>query len=612
MKYYRSHVLVSINDTSINAGVKDFIQALRAELAKTGLQEEINVLETGPLGFFGRGICLTVYPENINYQDLKTEDIPELVNEHFLKGRPVPRLMLDSDSKFSPKLNYDQRVVLRNSGIIDPENIDEYIGVGGYEAWEKALTQMQPMEIVEEVKASGLRGRGGAGFPAGIKWSFTAPLEAEQKYVVVNADEGEPGTFKDRLIMEGDPHQLLEGTMICARAVGATKAWIYIRGEYKLCIQRLEKAIAQAREYGILGKNIFDSGFDLDIEIKIGAGAYVCGEETALIESLEGNRGNPRWKPPFPGVEGLWRKPTVVNNVETFGNVPTIIRKGAEWFYSMGTEKSKGTKVFALTGDIRNTGLVEVPMGITLRELIFDVGGGIIGDGKFKAVQLGGPSGGCLTVDHLDVGVDYESLKERGAMMGSGGVIVMNDEKCMVNVAKFFMDFCVEESCGKCSPCRIGLKQMLEILERITSGKGREGDIEELQRLGESISKLSLCGLGQTAPNPVLSTIRYFREEYEAHIRDKSCSNKVCLDLMHFNIDKERCIGCSLCARKCPVTCITGSREEKYTIHQIECIKCGNCFDVCPVKAIDKIPGIHPDTAAHLDKLGKAIKSYED
>jgi len=400
--------------------------------------------------------------------------------------------------------------------------------------------------------------------------------------------------------------------MIAAYSMGASQGYFYIRAEYPLAIKRIKMAIEQAKEVGLMGENIFDSGFSFDAEVRTGAGAFVCGEEMALIHSIEGERGNPTPKPPYPAVQGLWGKPTVVNNVETIGNIPTIFRKGAEWFAGMGSEKSKGTKVFALTGDVKNTGLVEVPMGITLRELIFDVGGGMIGDHKFKAVQLGGPSGGCLTVDHLDTGVDYESLKERGAMMGSGGVIVMNDEKCMVNVAKFFMDFCVEESCGKCSPCRIGLKQMLEILERITDGYGREGDIEELQRLGESISKLSLCGLGQTAPNPVLSTIRYFRDEYESHIRDRSCATKVCNDLMHYDIDKDRCIGCSLCARKCPTVCITGSRDEKYTIHQTGCVKCGNCFDVCPVKAIDKVPGMHPEIVEHRAAVANAKNPYDD
>ena len=402
----------------------------------------------------------------------------------------------------------------------------------------------------------------------------------------------------DRSLLEGDPHRVLEGMMIAAYAIGAKNGYFYIRAEYPLAIKRIKMAIEKAKETGLLGKNIFGSEFSFEAEVRTGAGAFVCGEETALIQSIEGQRGNPTPKPPYPAVQGLYKKPTVVNNVETLGNIATIILKGADWFASMGTENSKGTKVFALTGDIRNTGLVEVPMGITLRELIFDVGGGMIGDHKFKSVQLGGPSGGCLTTQHLDVPIDYESLKERGAMMGSGGVIVMNEEKCMVNVAKFFMEFCVDESCGKCSPCKIGLKQMLEILKRIDSGYGKEGDIEELQHLGETISKISLCGLGQTAPNPVLSTIRYFRDEYEAHIRDKSCANKVCPDLMHFEIDKDKCIGCSLCARKCPVSCISGSREEKYTINQLPCIKCGTCMDVCPVKAISKIPGMHPEVKA--------------
>jgi len=618
MSLKRIDLLICCGSGCVSAGSLKIKERFHEVLAEHNITSEVNIIETGCMGPCDYGPVMVIYPEGIFYKKVTVDDVAEIVSEHFVKGRPVSRLMLHDEEKAIaaqkdvPFYQKQVKVALENCGYIDPESLDEYIATGGYEALGTVLTEMKPQDVIDLIKESGLRGRGGGGFPTHIKWQMVHDNKADEKYIICNGDEGDPGAFMDRSLLEGDPHRILEGMMIAAYAMGATNGFFYIRAEYPLAIKRIKMAIEQAKEVGLMGKDIFGSGFCFDAEVRTGAGAFVCGEEMALIHSIEGMRGNPTPKPPYPAVQGLWGKPTVVNNVETIGNIPTIFRKGAAWFSSMGTEKSKGTKVFALTGDIKNTGLVEVPMGITLRELIFDVGGGMIGNHKFKAVQLGGPSGGCLTVDHLDTGVDYESLKERGAMMGSGGVIVMNDEKCMVNVAKFFMDFCVEESCGKCSPCRIGLKQMLEILERITAGYGREGDIEELQRLGDSISKLSLCGLGQTAPNPVLSTIRYFRDEYEAHIRDKSCSTKVCLDLMHFDIDKERCIGCSLCARKCPVTCITGSREEKYTIHQVECVKCGNCFDVCPVKAIDKIPGIHPETAAHRANLAKAAHNHDD
>ncbi|MCB5272057.1 MAG: NADH-quinone oxidoreductase subunit NuoF [Candidatus Cloacimonetes bacterium] len=611
-------LLICCGSGCISAGALKIKERFHEVLREHKATNEVNIIETGCMGPCDYGPVMVIYPEGIFYQHVTPEDVEEIVSEHFIKGRPVTRLMLQNEEKtFSiqkdvPFYQKQIKVALENCGYINPESLDEYIATGGYEALGKVLTEMSPQDVINEMKASGLRGRGGGGFPTYIKWQMVHDNKGAEKYIICNADEGDPGAFMDRSILEGDPHRILEGMMIGAYAMGANMGFFYIRAEYPLAIKRIKMAIAQAKEMGLMGENIFDSGFCFDAEVRTGAGAFVCGEETALIHSIEGERGNPTPKPPYPAVQGLWGMPTVVNNVETFGNIPTIFRKGAKWFASMGTEKSPGTKVFALTGDVRNTGLVEVPMGTTLRELIFDVGGGMIGDHKFKAVQLGGPSGGCLTVEHLDTGVDYESLKERGSMMGSGGVIVMNEEKCMVNVAKFFMDFCVEESCGKCSPCRIGLKQMLAILERITSGFGREGDIEELQRLGESISKLSLCGLGQTAPNPVLSTIRYFRDEYEAHIRDRSCATKVCKDLMHYQIDKDRCIGCSLCARNCPVKCITGSREEKYIIHQVDCIKCGNCYDVCPVKAIEKEPGMHPDTVAHRSELGKAVNRYED
>ncbi len=516
MKFYRSHVLISINETSLLAGVQDFIKALHLELAKQNLQDEINVLETGPLGFFGRGICLTVYPENVNYQDVKQEDIPELVLEHFLKGRSLSRLRLDTLGKFSPMFNYDQRIVLKHSGIIDPESIDEYIGAGGYEAWEKALTQMQPADIVNVVKKSGLRGRGGAGFPAGVKWSFTAPIDAPQKYVVVNADEGEPGTFKDRLIMEGDPHQLLEGVMICARAVGATKAWIYIRGEYKLCIQRLQKAIDQCRDYGILGKNIFDTGFDLDIEIRIGAGAYVCGEETALIESLEGNRGHPRWKPPFPGVKGLWQAPTVVNNVETLANVPFIIKNGAEEYLKFGTADCPGTKVYTILGDVAHPGLCEVDMGTTLRTIINDFAGGMKKGFRFKAALVGGAAGVILSERLLDVRMDFTSLNQYAAVLGSGAILVMNEHQSIVDMLWSIIRFFRHESCGKCSPCRNGCQQLYRLISRIRKGEGTMDDVRLMLTIAEMMQQTSFCALGQSPIMAIRSAIENFENEFIA------------------------------------------------------------------------------------------------
>ena len=617
MSLKRIDLLICCGSGCVSAGALKIKERFHTVLTEKGLQTEVNIIETGCMGPCDYGPVMVIYPEGIFYKTVTPEDVDEIVEEHFIKGRPVSRLMLKDEDKTIasqkevPFYQKQVKVALANCGYIDPESLDEYIATGGYEALGMALTQMNPQGAIDVVKASGLRGRGGGGFPTHIKWQMVHDRKEDEKYIICNGDEGDPGAFMDRSLLEGDPHRILEGMMIAAYAIGASQGFFYIRAEYPLAIKRIRQAIEQAREIGLMGKNIFGTDFCFEAEVRTGAGAFVCGEETALIHSIEGNRGNPTPKPPYPAVSGLWGKPSVVNNVETFANIPTIFVKGAEWFASMGTATSKGTKVFALTGDIKNTGLVEVPMGITLREMIFDVGGGMVGGHKFKAVQLGGPSGGCLTVEHLDVPVDYESLKERGAMMGSGGVIVMNDSNCMVNVAKFFMEFCVEESCGKCSPCRIGLKQMYDILDRITSGNGKEGDIEELQRLGESVNKLSLCGLGQSAPNPVLSTIRYFRDEYESHIRDHSCGNKVCLDLMHFDIDKSRCIGCSLCARKCPVNCITGSREEKYTIHQLDCIKCGNCQDVCPVKAVDRIPGTHPEVKEQRAKQ-QAHNSHDD
>jgi len=605
MSLKRIDLLICCGSGCVSAGAQKVKDKFHQVLAEEGISNEINLIETGCMGPCDYGPVMVIYPEGIFYKAVKPEDVEEIVTEHFLKGRPVQRLMLqDEDKTFAaqkevPFYQKQVKVALANCGYIDPESLDEYIATGGYEALGTVLTTLTPQQAIEVIKASGLRGRGGGGFPTHIKWQLVHDTKSDEKYMICNGDEGDPGAFMDRSLLEGDPHRILEGLMIAAYAIGASRGFFYIRAEYPLAIKRVRTAIQQAKEAGVLGENLFGSAFSFEAEVRTGAGAFVCGEEMALIHSIEGERGNPSPKPPYPTVSGLWGKPTVVNNVETLANIPSIILKGADWFASMGTATSKGTKVFALTGDIRNTGLVEVPMGITLRELIFDVGGGMVGGHKFKAVQLGGPSGGCLTAEHLDVPVDYESLKERGAMMGSGGVIVMNDTKCMVNVAKFFMEFCVDESCGKCSPCRIGLYQMHEILKRITSGEGKESDLEELQRLGESVAKLSLCGLGQSAPNPVLSTLRYFRDEYEDHIRDHSCRTKVCLDLMHFDIDKDRCIGCSLCARKCPVDCISGSREAKYTIHQLDCIKCGNCQDVCPVKAVDRIPGMHPEVVKH-------------
>ncbi len=610
MSLKRIDLLICCGSGCISAGALKIKDKIQATLHDKGLLNEINIIETGCMGPCDFGPVMIVYPEGVFYQKVTLDDVEELIEEHFIKGRPLKRLMLQdkekqilSTQKDIPFYQKQVKVALANCGYLDPESLDEYIALNGYEALGTLLSDKTPEDLIEIVKQSGLRGRGGGGFPTGMKWQYTRASKDNQKYIICNGDEGDPGAFMDRSLLEGDPHRVLEGMMIAAYAIGADKGFFYIRAEYPLAIKRIKLAIEQAREAGLIGTGIFGSKFNFDAEVRTGAGAFVCGEETALIQSIEGMRGHPTPKPPYPSVKGLWGKPTVVNNVETLANLPTIILKGANWFASMGTDTSKGTKVFALTGDVKNTGLVEVPMGITLRDMIFEVGGGIIGDRNFKAVQLGGPSGGCLTTEHLDVPVDYESLKEKGAMMGSGGVIVMNDSNCMVSIAKFFLEFSVEESCGKCSPCRIGLKQMLDIMERITSGNGVEGDIDELIRLGEAINHLSLCGLGQTAPNPVLSTIRYFRNEYEDHIKNKSCSTGVCLDLMHFMIDKEKCIGCSLCARKCPVTCISGSKDEKYTIHQLDCIKCGNCMEVCPVKAISRIPDMHNEVKAAKEAI---------
>ncbi len=618
MSLRRIDLLICCGSGCVSAGSLKIKEKFQELLKEHDLVSEINIIETGCMGPCDYGPVMMIYPEGVFYKKVTVEDVQEIVEEHFLKGRPVKRLMIQDkedkvivDKKEIPFYQKQIKVALEHCGYLNPESIEEYIAEGGYEALGKVLTEMTPESLIEEMKKSGLRGRGGAGFPTWMKWNFGRMNHADEKYVVCNADEGDPGAFMDRSLLEGDPHRVLEGMMIAAYAMGATMGYFYIRAEYPLAIKRIKLAIKKAKEMGLMGEDIFGSGFSFDAEVRSGAGAFVCGEETALIHSIEGKRGQPTPKPPFPAERGLWDRPTIVNNVETLGNITTIILKGAEWFAAMGTDKSRGTKVFALTGDVKNTGLVEVPMGITIGELIFGVGGGITNGKKFKAVQLGGPSGGCLTQDHVDVPITYESLKEKGAMMGSGGVIVMNEDNCMVNVAKYFLDFSVDESCGKCSPCRLGLKKMYEIMERITSGEGRDGDIEELEKLGEMIKQTSLCGLGQSAPNPVLSTIRYFRNEYENHIKHKTCHAKVCKPLMHFEIDKDKCIGCSLCSRKCPTSCIPGSREEKYTITQIDCVKCGNCLDVCPVGAVSKVAGIHPDVTAYKAKQASLVDDYE-
>ncbi|KQC05130.1 MAG: NADH dehydrogenase [Candidatus Cloacimonas sp. SDB] len=613
MSLKRTDVLLCCGSGCVSAGSLKIKSKLIEVIEQHGLSSEINIIETGCMGPCDYGPVMLVYPEGIFYKKVQVKDVEELVEEHFLKGRPVKRLMLKSEDtifqtkKDIPFYKNQVKVALENCGYIDPEKIDEYIAMGGYEALGRAVTEMNPEEVIDIIKKSGLRGRGGGGFPTGLKWENVKNSESDQKYVICNGDEGDPGAFMDRSLLEGDPHKILEGMMIAAYATGANYGFFYIRAEYPLAIKRIKNALSQAKEYGLLGNDILGSGFSFDAEVRTGAGAFVCGEETALIASIKGERGQPVSKPPYPSESGVYQKPTLVNNVETLGNIATIINKGADWFASMGTATSKGTKVFALTGDVKNTGLVEVPMGITLHDLIFEVGGGMVAGKKFKAVQLGGPSGGCLTADHLDTAIDYESLREKGAMMGSGGVIVMADNNCMVNIAKFFLEFSLDESCGKCTPCRVGLKEMYTILENITAGKGRSGDIEKLENLGKTISGTSLCGLGQAAPNPVLSTIRYFRQEYESHIEAKSCPTCVCLDLMHFDIDKDKCIGCSLCAQKCPVNCISGSREEKYTIHQADCIKCGNCQEVCPVNAVDKISG----AAEKEEKLNSVAELYQ-
>ncbi|WP_154120527.1 NADH-quinone oxidoreductase subunit NuoF [Paenibacillus monticola] len=570
------------------------IDALNQELSNQGIQEQVEVVRTGCFGLCELGPVVIVYPEGIFYSRVEVKDIPDLVEQHLLNGKPYEKKVYEKTKQDGKILNFEEtdfykkqvRIALRNCGIIDPENINEYIASDGYKALGKVLLTMSRQQVIDTMKKSGLRGRGGGGFNTGLKWEFAAKQDKEQKYVICNADEGDPGAFMDRSILEGNPHSVIEAMAIAGFAIGSNQGFIYVRAEYPIAVQRFVKALDQAREYGLLGDNVLGTGFTFNIDVRLGAGAFVCGEETALMHSIEGHRGMPTPKPPFPAVQGLWGQPTIINNVETLANVAQIILNGADWYASIGTEKSKGTKVFALGGKVVNTGLVEVPMGITLREVIFEIGGGIPGGKKFKAVQTGGPSGGCLTEEHLDSTIDFDTLTSLGSMMGSGGMIIMDEDTCMVDIARFYLDFTRDESCGKCTPCRIGTKRLLEMLDLITEGKATMEDLEKLENLSLQIKNASLCALGQTAPNPVLSTIKFFREEYMAHIHDQKCPAGVCKSLILYQINADLCKGCSLCARKCPSNAISGKVKEPFVIDTLACIKCGVCFDVCKFKAV--------------------------
>ncbi|AFM39837.1 NADH:ubiquinone oxidoreductase, NADH-binding (51 kD) subunit [Desulfosporosinus acidiphilus SJ4] len=589
-------ILVCAGTGCASSGALPIIDILKDEIKRQGLEDTVSIVGTGCQGFCEKGPTLVIEPQHVLYTRVQGEDIAEIVASDIMKGERVERLLLldtetqqpitkMSDIRFFAK---QHRIVLKNCGVIDPQRIGDYTAREGYKALEKVLKEMKPNDVIEEVKKSGLRGRGGAGFPTGLKWSFCQQTPSDKKYIICNADEGDPGAFMDRSVLEGDPHSVIEGMLIGAYAMGVDEGYVYCRAEYPLAIKHLEIAIKQAEEAGFLGDNILNSGFNFHLKVFAGAGAFVCGEETALMASIEGKRGMPRVRPPFPAVSGLWGKPTNINNVETWSNIPHIIRHGAEWYAQFGTEKSKGTKIFALTGKVNNTGLVEVPMGTTLREIIFDIGGGIQNNKEFKAVQIGGPSGGCLPTDMLDLSVDYETLTNAGAMVGSGGLVIMDETTCMVDIARFFVNFSQKESCGKCTPCREGNKRMYDILDKITKGKGKLEDLDTLENLALTIKETSLCGLGQNAPNPVLATLKYFRHEFEAHILEHKCPAHVCSALLSYSIDAEKCKKCSLCAKNCPVSCIKGDKNTPYVINQDECIKCGTCMDKCKFGAVSR------------------------